>query len=412
MENFVDYVRWRGDLSVDVVPFDEVDYAVFAQLIYARFEKLPMVEMRGAALDALYEAYATATQEKNASQKDKDILALWSYVAQSKRFDGITVENFQAIFDEHGEDGTPRQFAGGTFAMRRATGTEAIVVFRGTDSTLAGWREDLAMGYEEVVPAQADAAAYLAVELERFERVHVVGHSKGGNLALFAAVTNASAEERIVDVWNFDGPGMTDEVLALPAWEALRPRVVTLVPEPSIFGMIYGRGEAREVLVSDGTGAKAHSMFLWHVEGPRFVRSEARTHQSEAMARGIQEWLDTTARDERELFAQAMFKVAEENDEKDMDGLIRSVVTSLPGGVVLKDGTYTDEELDAVKYFVLCLLRGGRDEIASFFPDISLPDISLPEVNWPAWLRPGSSATAEAEGAEDKEAEDAESANK
>ena len=63
-----------------------------------------------------------------------------------------------------------------------------MVVFRGTDDTLIGWKEDFHMTYMDHVPAQKRAASYLHHVMKEFPkgRFLVAGHSKGGNLATYA----------------------------------------------------------------------------------------------------------------------------------------------------------------------------------------------------------------------------------
>ncbi len=382
MQNFADYVRWRGDLTVETSPLCEVDFALFAQLVYAKFEKLELADHETYAMADLYNRYVQVLDEKTLTQRHKDLLELWKLMVESPRFAQLFVVNFRSYFEEGDEGSGDRQFAAATFVLPGAEGQEVIVTFRGTDSTVVGWREDLAMSYENMIPAQGDAVVYLTEACGLFGRVHVCGHSKGGNLALYSAV-QAEQPELIADVWNFDGPGLTDPMLATPAWEALQDRVTNFVPEGSIIGMIRGRNMVREDVVADGNNAQQHSLFLWHVLGKAFVRAEKRTRSGEAMANGIQLWLDTTTWEDRQAFADAVFKVAEESGAQYVDGLIKETAKTLASNLVRRNDTYTEEEFAALKYFMVCLGKGGVGEITGLLPEFSLPEFSLENLPLP-----------------------------
>ena len=74
---------------------------------------------------------------------------------------------------------------------------QRCVCFRGTDATLVGWREDFTMAFESPVPAQMEAVTYLERAAIRAPGgLYVVGHSKGGNLAAYAAAHASPVTQR------------------------------------------------------------------------------------------------------------------------------------------------------------------------------------------------------------------------
>ena len=57
------------------------------------------------------------------------------------------------------------------------------------------------------------------------------GHSKGGNFAMYAAAfCDAEYKERIVKVYNNDGPGFREEVIQTPEFQGILPRILTTTP--------------------------------------------------------------------------------------------------------------------------------------------------------------------------------------
>ena len=98
------------------------------------------------------------------------------------------------------------QFAAMTFTAKKQF---TYVGFRGTDTSLAGWKENFNMAFADAVPAQHQALRYLeAIAAKTTGPLYVGGHSKGGNLAEYAALKAApEIQARIERVFIHDGPG-------------------------------------------------------------------------------------------------------------------------------------------------------------------------------------------------------------
>lgn len=118
---------------------------------------------------------------------------------------------------------------------------EALLVFRGTDNTLVGWKEDFNLSFLEVVPAQSAALDYTArLAAARPGPLLLAGHSKGGNLAVFSAALSApELRDRIGAVYSYDSPGFTQRVLSAPGYQELLPRIRSYVPSPLWSGCFW-----------------------------------------------------------------------------------------------------------------------------------------------------------------------------
>lgn len=186
------------------------------------------------------------------------------WMAASPRFRDLLIYDHAAAFDEARD----LQFAATTYVC---PGHFAYVGFRGTDTTLTGWREDFNMAYRAPVEAQALAARYLAAagaDSRLPETLLVGGHSKGGNLAEYAALTAApEVQQRIARLYNHDGPGFKAGLFAAADYEPLAGRMTKQVPADSMVGILMESFMPVEVVQATGRGFEQHSVFRWVVEG-------------------------------------------------------------------------------------------------------------------------------------------------
>lgn len=211
MGNIVDYVRTDFRTFAEH-PFSAVDSLVLSELSYIR---LPLVvPVFGAArsidtiaLTGLLRAedfpmmFAADSQQVNSTRLD-----LLVAVAESPRFRGLRVGEYIQRDDVDRE----QQFAAMTFDLGDCAGIRdsfgpgglLYIAFRGTDGTLLGWKEDFNMAFRCPVPSQESAAKYLSSILDRSAgvpggdapAVMVGGHSKGGNMAVYASVRMAARD--------------------------------------------------------------------------------------------------------------------------------------------------------------------------------------------------------------------------
>ena len=127
------------------------------------------------------------------------------------------------------------------------------------------------------------------------------GHSKGGNLAVYAAAfCPAALQERIAAVYNNDGPGFDAEVIALPGYQRICARVQTFVPQSSIVGMLLEHEEAYTIIHSTGDGFGQHNLYTWEVLRDRFVTLETVTNGSRFLDRTLKQWLAGLEPEQRE----------------------------------------------------------------------------------------------------------------
>ena len=232
--NILTYCQWRDDLTMQQSPFCHVDNLIFCCLSYLNWDGIAegftaaeSISLRDAA--RLWEHRPTAEQKVRV-ETDRDLLR---QTAVSRRFGEVRLFRYAEQFSETQQ----QQFSATAFLLDSDT---VYVAFRGTDNTLTGWREDFNLSFLPYVPSQAAAAAYLWGILSLgFSNVYVGGHSKGGNLAVYAAVQMQPEDfPRIRAVYNNDGPGFVTDLFAEPQFQQLQERVYTFVPQASVVGML------------------------------------------------------------------------------------------------------------------------------------------------------------------------------
>ncbi len=308
MANLLDYLAWRGDLSLERAPFGPVDALVLAALSYVRLDGLVGPAERPVPLGRTAEAWLAlpASRQKRRCDSDLDLLRA---LARAPRFAGMGLCCRADRFLPEEET----QFAALTVLPGDGS---AFLAFRGTDGTLVGWKEDFNLSFLDVVPAQQAAAAYVEAVAAGFPGPLVLGgHSKGGNLAVAgAALCPEKARDRVRAVYSFDGPGFTDYILTLPGYQELRTRIRSYVPRSSVVGLLLGHEEPCTVVESDREGLFQHDPYSWQVSGPGFVQAEEVAAGSRMLDRTLKSWLAGLTPGQRERAADALYGLLSSGD--------------------------------------------------------------------------------------------------
>ncbi|MBQ8409142.1 MAG: DUF2974 domain-containing protein [Clostridia bacterium] len=270
MENVFDYIKWRGDLSFSSVRPCEVDGVIFSMMSYLDYgllcggaEKTLRAAAAGYCSDGDYERVNLGL-----IMPSKEINRMFCLAAQTKRFGNAVISDFDARTD----DDAGYQFGALTYHL---PGKQMMIVFRGTDDSLAGWREDCCLSFLDEIPAQKMAVEYVCRLAEKYpeERIYLSGHSKGGNLALYAAVKSApEIQERIVRAYCYDGPGLSYSMVRSESFRKMQRKLTVLIPQSSYIGIMFEKGEKYTVIRSEGRALLQHDPYSWELEGPSFVR--------------------------------------------------------------------------------------------------------------------------------------------
>ena len=234
-------------------------------------------------------------------------------LAASPRFRTLSLQDYLSIFDKK----TSNQFAAITFVYnsKNAQNEFAYIGFRGTDTSITGWRENFNMAYTSPVPAQAQALRYLETVAPHLpQRLYVGGHSKGGNLALYAALKASSdIQQRIDTVFVHDAPGFKRGAISSEEWARLNGRIDRTIPEESIVGMLMDCPAPARIVKAQEHGFDQHSIFNWDLNAQMndFSYTEKIADSAEFFDEVFSEWLAQYSDDEAAEIVDALFKAIE-----------------------------------------------------------------------------------------------------
>ena len=302
MNDLFEYLKWRGDIPFSQVPPTPVDAVIFCELVYIRFDGIVSNDL---AHPVFLKDAAKAFLEKPEQERESRIRLdekLLAAAAESVRFGTTGLALFRDIHIPEEET----QFAAMAFLLDDGS---AFLAFRGTDYTLTGWKEDFNMSFQDSIPAQREALAYTQSFTEVWPVIlRLGGHSKGGNIAVYAAAKSTpEVQQRILAVYNNDGPGFTEALMGDPGYLAMVPRIKTYIPQSSIIGMLLEHEEPYTVVKSSLSGILQHDIYSWEVAGGDFVHVEEVTQESRFIDGTIKRWVADMDREERSKLVDKFF---------------------------------------------------------------------------------------------------------
>lgn len=300
-----DYLRWRGDLTFAQDAFNEVDNLILCIITYLNFRRFPELRSRDADKAVLMSDIVPRMTAEDEQQglSPNNYIPLMKLAAESCRFAPVRLFGYETVRDETRE----MQLDALSFLLPDGT---LFCAFMGTDRSLVGWKENLNLSYMDAVPAQIGAVEYVEDMAWRCpERpVRIGGHSKGGNLAAYAAIHIPEAlQARMLDAYNNDGPGFRRDVTDTAEYRRIAAKLHTYIPAASIVGVLLEHTEDYTVVASSSRAIMQHEPLTWGVLGSRFIRQEARSEFGKASDDVVREWLASLSPQERKEFSNALF---------------------------------------------------------------------------------------------------------
>ena len=308
MGTVLDYLKKYGKYSFEEMPMTEVDSLALCQLSYLKFDGMVPGQEEKAVLPAV-------TLESLKDHPDFEKLfadvryekpnrALYEKMISGERFRSLQLNYYINVIEQRWET----QFSAVTYTMGDGT---RYIAYRGTDETIVGWKEDFNMAFLSPVPGQAYSVEYLNSMAEKFDGpFYVGGHSKGGNLAVYSAMNcDAKLQDRIVKVYSMDGPGFRPEVLKNCDYEKIADRVVKILPNSSLVGMIFESGMYFQVVKSKTFGLLQHDPYTWLVTGNHLVRADHLYERRQQMDNNLNEWILSLNEQQLRTFVDTLYQV-------------------------------------------------------------------------------------------------------
>ena len=272
MPNIFDYLEWRGDVPFSADPFNDVDGLVLAELAYTLFDGIVPEDGKKISLGQVREEFFRDHKRESLMRSEKHFdraPLLMDGMMSGARFSGTKFSDYIDIVDTKSD----MQMSAVTYSLSDGS---LYIAFRGTDRSIVGWKEDLNMSYLPETGGQRKAIEYLErVGSREKGPIRVGGHSKGGNFAVYAsAFAGSGVKDRIIQVYSHDGPGFRPEVLKSKEYAEILPKIISIIPDTSIIGLLLTSEVTHKVIESSAKGLEQHDALTWEVLRNDFVPAE------------------------------------------------------------------------------------------------------------------------------------------
>ena len=332
MANIIDYLNMRGDLNFKQFPINEID-----KIILARFSNLPFGKIdfnKKETIESIAFKMSKLANEDFFWNSDKKFIQI---IGKTKRYKELIVSDYSEIKDLLIE----KQFAAITIWISKKL---RYVSFRGTDTSLVGWKEDFNMAFMDDIPSQKEGLKYLNSIGKKYRgKLMVGGHSKGGNISIYAAMyCKPRIKRKVLEVINADGPGFNEKVIKSKEYLKVLERINTYVPQSSIIGRLLEHEDNYEIVYSSQKGVMQHDIYSWQLEGDNLVRVNDLTDESKIVSKVLKKWLEDTTPNQRENFFNIIYDVLVSTDVNDFNDF--NVDTLKKIGTVIKSYKNIEKE--------------------------------------------------------------------
>ena len=310
--NINDYLRWRGDIPFKMAPFNDVDNAILSMFSYINWTDIVYPDFPVKVEDA-WRRYLILHPD---TDLNKDKFKMMSLCAASDRYDDCWLMNYEREVNKDLET----MFSAITIRLPDRT---YFVSFEGTESSIVGWKEDFNMTYMFPVPAQTSAMNYLKrTYAGRFSRYRLGGHSKGGNLAIYAAVM-LEKPDHIISVYNNDGPGFTNEFLSSYEYQQIKPKIESLIPQASVIGQLMNNDiDEKIIMTSTRDMAWQHSVFSWEVDVDHFLEADKASKEGMFFQSALNRWNSEMSVEQKMVFMNTFYDTLVDLGIKDSRDLL------------------------------------------------------------------------------------------
>lgn len=304
MPNIQDHAIAVGEMSLEERPFDAVDGLILSQLVYLPMDGFLALDDRCTIEEAwMYLQEYVDIDTLDIFQKKR--YRLFEVCAELPRYAYWEMSRYTNQIDTEKE----MQFCACTYDL---PGGQRVIAFRGTDLHIVGWKEDLNMAYM-TVPSQHEAVEYVqAAARGHGDALIFLGHSKGGNLAVYAgACAEPSVRERIRRVYSYDGPGVDEDTLHSFGYSLIAQRIESYLPQSSVVGMLLNYHPVYTVVRAATVGILQHDAMTWQVRNGDFIRLEGVDMTGKITDEAVHAWLAEMDMEQRRLLVDTLYEVVD-----------------------------------------------------------------------------------------------------
>lgn len=376
MAQLIDYLEKVENLTFDQEPLNILDKVCINEIGYLTYEKWLTASDLKKPINLHDFAEGKELNPDYSFMVTKERVELAEAIVRSRRFASLSLSNYRSVLDKEVE----KQFAAMIFSLPELDYHQ--LVFRGTDDSVIGWKEDFQLTYSREIPAHRSAMTFLEDHLPNLSgRITVSGHSKGGNLALYSAVqSSTSLREKIAELLLLDSPGLMKSLLEKPSYQELKARMTVIRPQDSVVGVMLYWDRPAQLVAAEGIGFAQHNALSWEVDLATndFAYEDQPTELSQRLEETFQEWIETLPKQQLKQVCDLVFDTILDSGIESLDDI---GIQALPqiGQMLQEFGNLSDKQKK--------VLQDGFNQLLWIFWKSGNKKTSLPKLELPDFIR-------------------------
>lgn len=373
MSHLIDYLEKVENLTFDQEPLNILDKVCINEIGYLTYEKWLTASDLKKSINLHDFAEGKELNPDYSFMVTKERVELAEAMVRSRRFASLSLSNYRSVLDMEVE----KQFAAMIFSLPELDYHQ--LVFRGTDDSVIGWKEDFQLTYSREIPAHRSAMTFLEEHLPNLSGcITVSGHSKGGNLALYSAVQSSTAlREKISELLLLDSPGLMKSLLEKPSYQELKAKMTVIRPQDSVVGVMLYWDRPAQLVAAEGIGFAQHNALTWEVDLTTndFVHVDQPTDLSQRLEETFQEWIETLPNQELKQVFDLVFDTILDSGIESLDDIGIQALPQL-GQMLQEFGNLSDKQKkvlqDGFNQLLWIFWKSGNKK--SNLPKLELPD--------------------------------------
>ena len=373
MAHLIDYLEKVENLTFDQEPLNILDKVCINEIGYLTYEKWLTASDLKKPINLHDFAEGKELNPDYSFMVTKERVELAEAMVRSRRFASLSLSNYRSVLDKEVE----KQFAAMIFSLPELDYHQ--LVFRGTDDSVIGWKEDFQLTYSREIPAHRSAMTFLEDHLPNLSgRITVSGHSKGGNLALYSAVQSSpSLREKIAELLLLDSPGLMKSLLEKPSYQELKAKMTVIRPQDSVVGIMLYWDRPAQLVAAEGIGFAQHNALTWEVDLTTndFVYVDQPTDLSQRLEETFQEWIETLPNQQLKQVCDLVFDTILDSGIESLDDIGIQALPQL-GQMLQEFGNLSDKQKkvlqDGFNQLLWIFWKSGNKK--SSLPKLELPD--------------------------------------
>lgn len=373
MAHLIEYLEKVENLTFDQEPLNILDKVCINEIGYLTYEKWLTASDLKKSINLHDFAEGKELNPDYSFMVTKERVELAEAMVKSRRFASLSLNNYRSVLDKEVE----KQFAAMIFSLPELDYHQ--LVFRGTDDSVIGWKEDFQLTYSREIPAHRSAMTFLEDHLPNLSgRITVSGHSKGGNLALYSAVQSSTAlREKISELLLLDSPGLMKSLLEKPSYQELKAKMTVIRPQDSVVGVMLYWDRPAQLVAAEGIGFAQHNALTWEVDLTTndFVYVDQPTELSQRLEETFQEWIETLPNQQLKQVCDLVFDTILDSGIESLDDIGIQALPQL-GQMLQEFGNLSDKQKkvlqDGFNQLLWIFWKSGNKK--SNLPKLELPD--------------------------------------